>query len=68
MMQPLCWDFYLGKMGILSLAIVLIITAFTGWLLYNIYLVIGWEWSVLVLFLIACVVSIMVVGKEMDGK
>ena len=55
-------------MGIISLAIVLIITAVTAWLLYNIYLVIGWEWSVLVLFFIACVVTIIAVAKENDRR
>ena len=55
-------------MGILSLAIVLIITAVTAWMLYNIYLVIGWEWSVLVLFLIACIVTIVVMAKENDRR
>ncbi len=55
-------------MGILSLAIVLIITALTGWLLYNIYLVIGWEWSALLLFIIAGVISIIAVAKDMDRR
>ena len=55
-------------MGILSLAIVLIITALTGWLLYNVYLIIGWEWSALLLFLIACVIGIVVVAKDMDRR
>ena len=55
-------------MGILSLAIVLIITAFTGWLLYNIYLIIGWQWSALALFLIACIIGILILAKDMDRR
>ncbi len=53
-------------MGILSLAIILIITAATGWMLYNIYLIIGWQWSALCLFLIVCVIGILMVAKDMD--
>ena len=55
-------------MGILSLAIVLIITAFAGWLIYNIYLIIGWEWSVLLLFIIAGIVIIIAIGNDMDRR
>ena len=53
-------------MGFIGLALILIITAVIGWLLYNIYLIIGWEWSALALFLIACIIGILIIAKDMD--
>ena len=66
MMRLIYWHTFLVEMGILSLAIILIITAATGWMLYNIYLIIGWQWSALCLFLIMCVIGIATVAKDMD--
>ena len=55
-------------MGFIGTIITIAVIGFIGWLLYNIYIIIGWEWSLLVLFFIAGLLFIILMSKETDRR
>ncbi len=55
-------------MGFIKTIITMMVIAFIGWFLYTIYLIIGWQWSALSLFLIFCIIFILVEAKNIDRE